>query len=133
MPDFFRIEEVLLITYSDIKFHSGYVISNLEVSKTDQLRKGNQVVNAESSNDDSCPVKIFKPYLSHLESSPVDPSHYVFRAPSKTRSGHTLVSSSSSSSFICHCKLKELNFSCEGNGEETSRNHQAYKRGHYYC
>ena len=92
MPDFFRIEEVLLITYSDINFHSGYVISNLEVSKTDQLRKGNQVVNAESSNDDSCPVKIFKRYLSHLESSPVDPSHYVFRAPSKTRSGHTLVS-----------------------------------------
>ena len=73
MPDFFRIEEVLLITYSDINFHSGYVSSNLEVSKTDQLRK--EVVNAESSNDDSCPVKIFKRYLSHLESSPVDPSH----------------------------------------------------------
>ena len=92
MPDFFRIEEVLLIRYGDINFHSGYAISNLEVSKTDQLRKGNQVVIAESSNNNTCPVKIFKGYLSHLESSPVDPSHYVFRAPSKTRSGHTLVS-----------------------------------------
>ena len=30
--------------------------------------------------------------MSHLESSPVDPSHYVFRALSKTRSGHTSVS-----------------------------------------
>ena len=30
--------------------------------------------------------------MSHLESFPVDPSHYVFRALSKTRSGHTLVS-----------------------------------------
>ena len=92
MPDFFRIEEVLLIKYGDINFHSGYVISNLKVSKTDLLRKGNQVVIAESSNDDTCPAKIFKRYLSHLESSPVDLSRYVFRALYKTRSGHTLVS-----------------------------------------
>ena len=83
---------MLLIKYGDINFHSGYVISNLKVSKTDLLRKGNQVVIAESSNDDTCPAKIFKRYLSHLESSPVDPSHYVFRALYKTRSGHTLVS-----------------------------------------
>lgn len=89
---FFKIEEVLHIKYGDTSFDSGYVIINLEVSKTDQLRKGNQVVIAESSNDDACPVKIFKPYLSHLESFPVDPSHYVFRALSKIRSGHTLVS-----------------------------------------
>ena len=88
---FFRIEEVLHIKYGDIRFHSGYVVINLEVSKTDQLRKGKQVVIEESSNDDTCPVKILKRYLSHLESSPVDPSHYVFRALSKTRSGHTLV------------------------------------------
>ena len=71
--------------YGDISFHSGYVTINLEVSKTDQLRKGNQVVIAESSNDDTCPVKIFKRYLSHLESCPVDRSHYVFRALCKTR------------------------------------------------
>ena len=91
---FFKIEEVLHIKYGDISFHSGYVIINLEVSKTDQLRKGNQVVIAESSNDDTCPVKIFKRYLSHLESFPVGPSHYVFShyALSKTRSGHILVS-----------------------------------------
>ena len=35
---------------------------------------------------------ILKRYLSHLESCPVDRSHYVFRALSKTRSGDTLVS-----------------------------------------
>ena len=83
---------MLLIKYGDINVHVGYVISNLKVSKTDLLRKGNQVVIAESSNDDTCPAKIFKRYLSHLESSAVDPSHYVFRALYKTRSGHTLVS-----------------------------------------
>ena len=96
---FFRIEEVLHIRYGDISFHSGYVTINLEVSKTDQLRKGNQVVIAESSNDDTCPVKIFKRYLSHLESCPVEPSQYVFRALSKTRSGHTLVSANKPISY----------------------------------
>ena len=30
--------------------------------------------------------------MSHLESCPVDRGHYVFRALSKTRSSHTLVS-----------------------------------------
>ena len=89
---FFRIEEVLHIKYGNISFHSGYVTINLEVSKTDQLRKGNQVVIAESSNNDICPVKVLKRYLSHLENSHVDRSPYVFRALSKTRSGHTLVS-----------------------------------------
>ena len=68
---FFRIEEVLHIKYDDISFHSGFLIINLEVSKTDQLRKGKQVVIAESSNDDTCPVKIFKRYLSHLEVLPL--------------------------------------------------------------
>ena len=55
---------MLHIKYGNISFHSGYVIINLEVSKTDQLRKGNQVVIAESSNDDTCPVKVFKRFVS---------------------------------------------------------------------
>jgi len=46
---FFSIEEVLRIKYGDISFHSGYVAINLDISKTDQLRKGNQVVISESS------------------------------------------------------------------------------------
>ena len=54
------------IKYGNISFHSGYVTSNLEVSGTDQLRKGNQVAIAESSNDDTCPVKMFKRYLSRM-------------------------------------------------------------------
>ena len=56
---FFRIEEVLHIKYGDIHFHNGYVAINLDISKADQLRKGNQVVISEGSNDYTCPVKIF--------------------------------------------------------------------------
>ena len=36
---FFRIQEVLHIKYGDIHFNSGYVVINVDVSKTDQLRK----------------------------------------------------------------------------------------------
>ena len=87
---FFRIEEVLHIKYGDIHFHNGYVAINLDISKADQLRKGNQVVISEGSNDYTCPVKIFKRYLCQLERFPVDATHYVFRALSKTKSGHSL-------------------------------------------
>lgn len=89
---FFRIEEVLHITYVDVIFHDGYVAINLNISKTDQLRKGNQVVIAESPSSVTCPVRIFKRYLSQVERFPVDADHYAFRALAKTRLGHTLVS-----------------------------------------
>ena len=61
-------------------------------SKADQLRKGNQVVIFEGLNEYTCPVKIFKRYLCQLERFPVDVTHYVFRALSKTKLGHSLVS-----------------------------------------
>ena len=67
----FRIEEVLHIKDGDISFHSGYVTINLEVIKIDQLKKGNQVVIAESSNNDASPVKIFKRYCLILKVVPL--------------------------------------------------------------
>jgi len=73
-----RIEELLRIKYEDISFHSGYVAINLDISKTDQLRKGNRVVISESSKVDTCPVKLFKSYLSQVERFLVDSTHYVF-------------------------------------------------------
>ena len=83
---------MLHIKYGDVIFHDGYVAVNLNISKTDQLRKGNQVVIAESPNSATCPVRIFKRYLSQVERFPVDADHFVFRALAKTRLGHTLVS-----------------------------------------
>lgn len=41
---FFRIEEVRHIKYGDITFHDTYVAIKVDRSKTDQLRKGNEVV-----------------------------------------------------------------------------------------
>ena len=65
---------------------------NLDRSKTDQLRKGSQVVISESLSIHTCPVKIFRRYLREVKRSPVESGHYVFRALYKSKSGHRLVS-----------------------------------------
>ena len=41
---FFRIEEVLPIKYGDITFHDTSVAIKVDRSKSDQLRKGNEMV-----------------------------------------------------------------------------------------
>ena len=73
---FFRIEEVLHIKYGDITFHDFYVAIKVDRSKTDQLRKGKEVVIARSLSQVVCPVSLFKRYVSELERFPVEPSHY---------------------------------------------------------
>ena len=88
---FFRIQEVLHIKYGDIHFNSGYVVINVDVSKTDQLRKGNEVVISVGSGEKTCPVKILRRYLTEVERYPVQSDHFVFRALSKCKSGHKLV------------------------------------------
>ena len=90
---FFRIQEVLHIKCGDIHFNSGYVVINVDVSKTDQLRKGNEVVISVGSGEKTCPVKILRRYLSEVERYPVQSDHFVFRALSKCtcKSGHKFV------------------------------------------
>ena len=88
---FFRIEEVLHIKYGDIAFHAGYVAISIDRSKTDQLRKGNEVVISENFGSDSCPVTILSRYLNQVRPFLVDSAHFVFRALSKTKSSHKLV------------------------------------------
>lgn len=51
----------------------------IETSKTDQVRKGNEVVTAECLSKDSCPVTILSRYTSDVERFPVEADHYVFR------------------------------------------------------
>ena len=78
LPDMIKkIEEVLHFKYGDITFHDTYVAMKVDRSKTDQLRKGNEVVISWGSSQDACPVSIFKRYVSELERFPVEPSHYV--------------------------------------------------------
>ena len=75
---FFRIEEALHIKYGDICFHDNYVAINVDKSKTDQLRKGNEVVIAKGSNPDTCPVKILSTYLARIKQDPLEHDNYIF-------------------------------------------------------
>ena len=88
---FFRIE-VLHIEYNDVIINDGYVAINLYICKTDQLRKGNQVVIAGTPNRVTCLLKIFKCYLPQGERFLVDTDHYFLRALAMTRFSHTLFS-----------------------------------------
>ena len=88
---FFRINEVLHIKYGDVRFQSGYVAIDVNNSKTDQLRKGSEVVIASGSSIDTCPVNILRRYLTEVERYHIDSSHYIFRPLSKCRAGHKLV------------------------------------------
>lgn len=89
---FFRINEVLHIKYGDVRFQSSYVAIDVTSSKTDQLRKGSEVVIASGSSVDTCPVNILRRYLTEVERYPIESSHYIFRPLSKCRTGHKLVS-----------------------------------------
>ena len=107
---FFRIQEVLHIKYGDIHFNSGYVVINVDVSKTDQLRKGNELVISVSSGEKTCLVKILRRYLSEVECYPVQSDHFVFRALSKCKSGHKLVAVNRPVSYSTIREYFKVNF-----------------------
>ncbi|CAH3107003.1 unnamed protein product, partial [Pocillopora meandrina] len=107
---FFRIQEVLHIKYGDIHFNSGYVVINVDVSKTDQLRKGNEVVISVGSGEKTCPVKILRRYLIEVERYPVQSDHFVFRALSKCKSGHKLVAINRPVSYSTIREYFKVNF-----------------------
>ena len=85
----FMINEVLNIKYRDVRFRSDYVAIDVTGSKTDQLRKGSEVVIASGLSVDTCPVYLT---VRDVERYPIDSGHYIFRPLSKCRAGHKLVS-----------------------------------------
>lgn len=107
---FFRIQEVLHIKYGDIHFNSGYVVIDVDVSKTDQLRRGNEVVISVGSGEKTCPVKILRRYLTEVERYPVQSDHFVFRALSKCKSGHKLVAINRPVSYSTIREYFKVNF-----------------------
>ena len=64
---------------------------NVVKSKTDQLRKGNEVVIAKGSNADTCPAKMLSRYLARIKQDPLEHDNYIFRPLLKSRTGHKLV------------------------------------------
>lgn len=71
-----------------IHFHEGCMIIKGEKSKTDQLRRGDQVVIAQSGGS-VCPVSLLKIYLRKLDIDPHS-NEFIFRTLVKTKSSYKL-------------------------------------------
>ena len=66
---FFRFDDISRIRRSDISFHEGFMVIQVQKSKNDQLRKGNEVVISELSSS-ACPVSLLKRYLDKFRIPP---------------------------------------------------------------
>ena len=67
--DFFRFDDISRVRRSDISFHEGFMVIQVQKSKNDQLRKGNEVVISELSSS-ACPVSLLKRYLDKFRIPP---------------------------------------------------------------
>ena len=59
---FFRFDDISRVRRSAISFHKGFMVIQVQKSKNDQLRRGNEVVISELSSS-ACPVSLLKRYL----------------------------------------------------------------------
>ena len=66
---FFRFDDISRVRRSDISFHEGFMVIQVQKSKNDQLRKGNEVVISELSSS-ACPVSLLKTYLDKFRIPP---------------------------------------------------------------
>ena len=60
---FFRFDDISRVRRSDISFHEGFMVIQVQKSKNNQLPKGNEVVISELSSS-ACPVSLLKRYLN---------------------------------------------------------------------
>ena len=65
---FFRFDDISRVRRSDISFHEGFMVIQVQKSKNDQLRRGNEVVISELSSS-ACPVSLLKRYLDKISHS----------------------------------------------------------------
>ena len=66
---FFRFDDISRVRRSDISFHEGFMVIQVQKSKNDQLLKGNEVVISELSSS-ACPVSLLKRYLDKFRIPP---------------------------------------------------------------
>ena len=70
-----ELRRFFIINKETANFASDHVTINVDRRETDQLGKGTQVVISESSTIATCPVKLFRRYLSEVEKFPVKAGH----------------------------------------------------------
>ena len=101
---FLRVGELLNIKCSDLSFFSSHLSIKINFSKTDQLKRGSEVVVAASSLP-TCPVNIVRKYLS-LAGLSLHSQDYLFRALSFKSSGRYVLVAKNKP--ICYSTAREV-------------------------
>ena len=88
---FFRFNELACLTIHDIAISDSHLTIQVTKSKTDQYRKGDEVVIARSGKV-TCPVMNLEKYmlLANIDTSKVT-SDYLFKPLVKVKSGYKLI------------------------------------------
>ena len=96
---FFRFDDISRVRRSDISFHEGFMVIQVQKSKNDQLRRGNEVVISELSSP-ACPVSLLKRYLDKFRIPP-NSQDLIFKPISKGKGFCKLVSPDKPISYSC--------------------------------
>ena len=95
---FLRFNELIQIKAADISFREDSMVLRVPKSKTDQLRKGDEVIIARSGKV-TCPVSNLEEYLRRTGTA-LQSQSFLFRPICKTKSGERL-RESGSISYTC--------------------------------
>ena len=99
---FLRFDEISKLCPIDLTIDEDKLIIKIRSSKTDQWRKGNEVVISRMGSA-TCPVGMLERYLS-LGKINLDDRRYLFRGITKTKNGESLRVSGS----LTYSRLREL-------------------------
>ena len=118
-----RFDELIHIRAVDVKFNDEFMSISIPKSKTDQLRKGEEVVVARTSSK-LCPVNILQRYMAYAGIQTGD-TRFIFRPIVKLKHGEKLRESGSLSyTRLRECfkgKLESLGFPAECYGLHSLR------------
>ena len=99
---FLRFDELSKLRPTDLTLDKDKLTIKIRSSKTDQLRKGDEVVIARVGSD-TCPVSMLEKYLS-LGRNSLSDSRFLFRGITKTKNRESLRASGS----LTYSRLREL-------------------------
>ena len=120
---FLRFSELVNIRACDLTFSDCLVKLYLPRSKTDQLRKGNEVVIARTESE-TCPVSMLEQYM-RMAKIPKDSRLFLFRHITRTKEGERLkdggVLSYSTLRDLFRAKVKQLGYPAEKFGLHSLR------------
>ncbi|XP_072169816.1 integrase/recombinase xerD homolog [Diadema setosum] len=94
---FFRFDEARSLKCNDITFHDNYMSVYVSKSKTDQFRKGDEVVISKGLTN-ACPMRILKRYM---ECAKIDPKsgHFLFKPAYANKGKVSLIHKNKSMSY----------------------------------